>query len=127
MIFRKGDKVKHTAREEWGIGQIVKVDSSGSVVVKFKNYQEVSIVRGNKVLIKVDESGNAIKKPEKFKEGERVKSKKYPDWGLGEVLTDSYGRQTKIFFEHQGIRHPDSIEDKLVKVTGKRVFSAGLP
>jgi hypothetical protein len=95
MIIGKGDKVKHKARDQWGVGQVIKVERGGTVVVNFEGGPEQSIAQGAKFLVKVDEQGNTIKKPEKIIEGERTINKEYPDWGVGEVLENSIDERVK--------------------------------
>ena len=53
-----------------------------------------------------------------YRKGERVKHPKKPDWGVGQVLTDSSGGSVKIFFTHAGEtspppRLPDRSGDRL--------------
>lgn len=43
MQYRKGDRVKHPKKSEWGIGQVLADSSSGTVRIFFANAGEKSI------------------------------------------------------------------------------------
>ena len=49
----KGERVRHKARAEWGLGKIMSVDMCGTIRVIFEGYKEVSIAQGAKYLEKV--------------------------------------------------------------------------
>ena len=51
MNLYKGQNVRHTARAEWGIGKILKVDRCGTIRVLFKKTMQVSIAKGANHLI----------------------------------------------------------------------------
>ncbi|MEJ2136021.1 MAG: hypothetical protein P8X86_12340 [Desulfofustis sp.] len=51
--FIIGEKVKHKARAEWGVGEITKVDYCGTIRVIFQGRREMSIAQGAKYLKKV--------------------------------------------------------------------------
>ena len=51
MNLYKGQNVRHTARAEWGIGKILKVDRCGTIRVLFKKTMQVSIAKGSNHLI----------------------------------------------------------------------------
>ena len=51
--LQKGEKVRHKAREEWGVGTVVAVESSGTVRVIFEDHKTVSIAKGADYLRKV--------------------------------------------------------------------------
>ena len=50
----KGQKVRHNARAEWGIGKILKVDRCGTIRVLFKKNMQVSIAKGANYLTEAD-------------------------------------------------------------------------
>ncbi len=58
--LQPGEKVRHRARAEWGIGKIIEVNNSGTVGVVFEGKRILSIARGINYLIKVDRQGNEI-------------------------------------------------------------------
>ena len=51
--LQKGEKVRHKAREEWGVGTVVGVESCGTIRVIFEDHRTVSIAKGANYLIKV--------------------------------------------------------------------------
>jgi hypothetical protein len=53
LNLEKGIKVRHKAREEWGIGTVVAVESCGTVRVIFEGNRELSIAKGANYLRKV--------------------------------------------------------------------------
>ncbi len=48
-----GENVRHKAKNEWGIGKIVTVDTCGTIKVIFEGKKQVSIAQGAKYLVKV--------------------------------------------------------------------------
>ena len=61
MNLYKGQNVRHTARAEWGVGKILKVDRCGTIRVLFDKTMQVSIAKGSNHLI--DANKNEIKTP----------------------------------------------------------------
>ena len=51
--LRKGERVRHKARAEWGVGEIIKVDTCGTIRVIFEGNKELSIAQGSKYLTRV--------------------------------------------------------------------------
>ena len=51
--IQKGEKVRHKAREEWGVGTVIGVERSGTVRVIFEGNRAMSIAKGANYLIKV--------------------------------------------------------------------------
>lgn len=56
MNLHKGQNVRHTARAEWGIGKILKVDTCGTIRVLFKKTMQVSIAKGANHLIEANKN-----------------------------------------------------------------------
>jgi hypothetical protein len=59
-ILQAGEHVRHRARAQWGIGQIVSINSCGTIKVVFEGNKLYSIAKGINYLIKVDEQGHKI-------------------------------------------------------------------
>lgn len=51
--LRKGERVRHKARAEWGVGRIIAVDTCGTIRVIFEGNKELSIAQGSKYLTRV--------------------------------------------------------------------------
>lgn len=51
--LRKGERVRHKARAEWGVGKIISVDTCGTIRVIFEGNKELSIAQGSKYLTRV--------------------------------------------------------------------------
>lgn len=51
--LRKGERVRHKARAEWGVGKIIAVDTCGTIRVIFEGNKELSIAQGSKYLTRV--------------------------------------------------------------------------
>ena len=56
MKLHEGQNVRHKARDEWGVGKILEVDTCGTIKVLFKETMQVSIAKGANHLIKVPKS-----------------------------------------------------------------------
>ena len=52
--LHKGEIVRHKARAEWGLGEIIAVDTCGTIRVIFEGNKELSIAQGSKYLERVD-------------------------------------------------------------------------
>ena len=57
----EGEKVRHRARAEWGIGKITSVNSCGTIRVVFEGNNVVSIAKGINFLVKVNNQGKRVK------------------------------------------------------------------
>lgn len=101
-ILKKGMKVRHKAKPEWGDGEIVSVARGGAVTIQFEKGDECTIVSGNKFLIPVGAEAKSEKRTGEFKKGDRFRHKKHPEWGIGEVLEDSNGEFVKVFSANVG-------------------------
>ncbi len=51
--LQKGERVRHKARAEWGLGKVIAVDRCGTIRVIFEGNRELSIAQGGKYLEKV--------------------------------------------------------------------------
>lgn len=51
--LRKGERVRHKARAEWGFGEILSVDRCGTIRVIFEGDRVLSIAQGGKYLERV--------------------------------------------------------------------------
>ena len=51
--LRKGERVRHKARAEWGLGEIISVDTCGTIRVLFEGNRELSIAQAGKYLERV--------------------------------------------------------------------------
>ncbi len=100
MKLNKGDRVKHKVKEEWGVGEILKIDATGKANVRFMEMETVAIPQAIRFLVKLDDDGREVKRLEKLTKGQRIIYKKQKEWGIGELLQDSYGPQANIFFSN---------------------------
>lgn len=53
-LLSPGEKVRHKARAEWGVGEITTVHTCGTVGVVFEGNRILSIAKGINFLKKVD-------------------------------------------------------------------------
>jgi hypothetical protein len=60
-LLTKGEKVRHRARSEWGIGTITSVDTCGTIRVVFERNHVVSIAKGLNFLAKVNNQDEKVK------------------------------------------------------------------
>jgi hypothetical protein len=51
--LHKGESVRHKARAEWGLGEVIAVDTCGTIRVIFEGNRELSIAQASKYLEKV--------------------------------------------------------------------------
>lgn len=49
-ILRKGEKVRHNVKADWGIGKIISIDKGGTIRVIFEGNKDLSIAKGMKFL-----------------------------------------------------------------------------
>lgn len=56
----KGENVLHRKRAEWGVGEIISVNSCGTIQVVFEGNRTLSIAKGINFLVKVDINGKKI-------------------------------------------------------------------
>jgi len=52
----EGQKVRHKARDEWGIGKVLEVNTCGTIKVLFKETMQVSIAKGANHLVSVNKN-----------------------------------------------------------------------
>ena len=62
----------------------------------------------------------------RHQKGDRVRHPRKPDWGMGEVLDDSDGREVRIFFENAGARTLSLAYVDLEDISGNDAQSAHL-